>query len=120
MSLQFDAVLPMILQDPSIPSISKNVARRKSLRLKHIEKEETYMLVPPTIEEIKAQDDITLINMGEMPALPEPYEDIMTYIIVYQQAIPNKIKRQALEALKQYYLMTNQQNRQSSVVEGGM
>lgn len=120
MSLQFDAVLPMILQDPSIPSISKNVARRKSLRLKHIEKEETYMLVPPTIEEIKAQDDITLINMGEMPSLPEPYEDIMTYIIVYQQAIPNKVKRQALEALKQYYLMTNQQNRQSQVVEGGM
>lgn len=52
--LQFQAQLPIILQDPSIPAISKNYARRYSLKLMGMTRDQINVLVgSPALPEVK-------------------------------------------------------------------
>lgn len=102
------AVAPLSLQDPRIPLISKDMLRRRLYRANGLSSEEAMLYVPPSMEEIRAMDDVELINRDILPELPQPNEDLMTYLVVYQRAIPTKAKWQSIEAVKRMYSLTGQ------------
>ena len=58
----FAAKLPIILQDPAIPQISKKFALRYSLKLDGIDKEYIKILVPESYEELDANQKVTLLD----------------------------------------------------------
>lgn len=99
--LYFMSTAQLILQDPNKPQFVKDMVMRKALQIFGNTKEEAYEFVPPTREEMQAQDDVLLINNWILPEIPEPTDDLMTYLIIYQRAIPNRTKDAAIEAIKE-------------------
>jgi len=58
----FLAIFPQILQDPTIPEISKVFAKRKAYRLSGMTRDESMVLAPRSADEMKAWMDVDLIN----------------------------------------------------------
>jgi len=100
------ATAPIMLQDPTIPKISRDFLRRRILMANGLTKEEANMYIPPSIEEMKAMQDLELINRNVLPDIPDTTEDIMTYLLIYQRAIATLVKWQSIEALKMMYTLS--------------
>ena len=111
--LWFMATAPMILQDPTTPTISKAFAKRKMFKLNWIDKDEVMIMVPPSIEEMKAMEDIELLNMNEeVWDIDDMDEDHLTYIYIYKRALDTDAKRKAISARQKAYILSWQKNTQ--------
>ena len=108
--VSFMAKLPLLLQDPNIPTISKKIALRYSLKLDWMQKDYINVMVPPTTEELNAQEKIKLINNeNELWVLVDDInEDHYTYLILFEKARDNDIKQKAIENRKQAIIMSGQ------------
>lgn len=104
----FFATLPMVLQDPEAPAISRNLAKRKAFILSGVAKDEAMIYVPPTFEEMQANAHVDLINNNKLPDLPNIGEDIRTYVVIYQRAINTRAKFIAMETVKLMYMRLKQ------------
>lgn len=96
------------IQDTEIPKISKTLFKRKFYQIvQRLTKEEALKYVPQSWEEMKAWEDIKLINRGES-INPEPNEDHYTYLMVYQSAEDTKAKWASIEMRKLALIMFGQ------------
>lgn len=69
-----------------------------------IEGFDAYQYVPETPEETQARMNLELLNRDELPTMPEPGEDLQTYIDIYKQAVDTPAKQRALSELHTLYV----------------
>jgi hypothetical protein len=108
--LQFQAQLPIILQDPNTPTISKNYAKRYAFKLMGLSREQIAVLVPLTYEELDAQNKVKLINENNPLALQidEMNVDHYTYLIYFDTALDTPTKYRAIEQRKRAIIQMGQ------------
>lgn len=106
--ISFMAKLPLLLQDPNIPTISKKIALRYSLKLDWMQKDYINVMVPPTTDELSAQQKISLINNEDNDGalIDNMDEDHYTYLILFEKARENSVKQKAIENRKQAIMMS--------------
>ncbi len=101
---QLTPLLISIIQDPNKSQISRTMAQRKLLELAWIEEDEQYIYVNPSWEELDARDKLPLLNNNDpdwIPVDPEEVEaDQMTYITIFNQALPTPATKAAIQARK--------------------
>jgi len=107
--IDFFATLDLILQDPEASNISKTLAKRKAMKLSWISTDEARIYIAPSPEELQAIMDVELINRNQLPDIWSANEDHLTYIIVYQRALPTDAKYASIEARKMLYMKSWQQ-----------
>lgn len=119
----------LILQNPESSQFSKNYAMRKLFELNWTPKEETYIYVEPTNEEVIAKENLELLNRDmEIYETSSDFEvdqnilmeDHLTYIAIYQRALQTNQKQKALAVRWQLYRMSGQmqENRQRAKEQG--
>ncbi len=115
----FMATLPLILQDPSTPKISKKFAYRKAMRLNGMKRDEVYAQVPKDGDEMAADDAVQLINKGQFPSsiFDGERKDWMTYLVVVSSAVDNKVKFAVIEKIKNMIILEGER---MNVTDGGM
>lgn len=109
--LQFQAQLPIILQDPNTPQISKNYAKRYAYKLMGLNRDQIAVLVPLTYEELDAQQKVRLINANDPLALEIDEMDVdhYTYLIYFDTALDTPVKYKAIEQRKRAIILAGQQ-----------
>ena len=108
--LQFQAQLPIILQDPGTPEISKNYAKRYSYKLMGLSRDQIAVLVPYTYEELDAMMKVKLINANDPLALELDNLDVdhYTYLIYADTALDTPMKYKFIDQRKQAIIQTGQ------------
>jgi len=116
------ALLPLIQQNPSIPEISKLIYLRTILINNWIEKEVVEIYVPDTIDEVKAKEEVQLLNENELrePLIWSMEEDHLSYIITYQQALNTNAKWTAIEARWKAYKESWQAQQKQMLIQQQM
>ena len=113
-SVMFGAVMWTLLGNPNISTISKNFIMRKSLKLAWQSREEIELMVPPTPEEMNAQEQvISMLNYNIVPEITDLDEDHLTYISIYQTAKDTPAKVTAINMRQQAYIDSWQAKQQS-------
>lgn len=112
--LQFQAQLPIILQDPSTTEISKNYAKRYSYKLMWLTRDQIAVLVPYTYEELDAMMKVKLINANDPLALELDELDVdhYTYLIYADTALDTPMKYKFIEQRKRAIIQTGQNLKQ--------
>lgn len=107
--IAFQAQLPVLMADPSIPQISKTYALRYSLRLNGIPKDMIkVMTFNPT--EVSARNKLILINNNneEWAKIDSMDEDHLTYKLIFQSAIDNETKIKAIRKRDEAIIAINE------------
>ena len=116
--ISFMAKLPLILQDANIPTISKKIAMRYSLKLDWMQRDYINIMIPPTVEELNAEQKITLINNENdlWAVVDDIAEDHYTYLVLFERARDNSVKQKAIENRKQAIILSwqNQINQENN------
>ena len=88
MKLQFAAKLPMILQDPNVPKITKSIAFQYSLKLDGHSRDMQQILNPYfSPEQLDARRLVEYIDNGIYPEIENPNAELMTYYVIWQSAM---------------------------------
>ena len=100
--LFWDKTLAMYLQDPTVPDVSKNIAKRMRLRANGKTPNEINVLCPLSQYERKAYNYLNMVNMEIMPKslLDNPTEAYPTFWVYLQKAENNTTKDKVLTALQ--------------------
>lgn len=98
-----NAQLPLILQDPETPKVSKLIAKRDMYRLNGKTANQINLLVPLTPDERKAKQFISVVNQNEIPKslFSNPKIDMYTIYVYMQKAIDTPAKEKVLKSLEQ-------------------
>jgi hypothetical protein len=109
--LFWDKYLALFLQDPTIPEVSKLIAKRMLLKCNGKTANEINVLIPYTNAERKALDYLTIVNLGKVPEsiFKSPPEYLPTYWIYLQKAENGEAKEVVLSALQQALVEVPQQ-----------
>lgn len=99
----------MHLQVPTMPPISKRFLQRKAFRLQWMETDEIEIAVPYTPEEMDAKIHVLLLNKNIPIEVWSLEEDHYTYMVIYNWAMDTPAKFSAIEARKQAYIQSWQQ-----------
>ena len=99
--LFWDKTLPLFMQDPTVPEVSKDIARRMWLRANGKTPNEINVLVPLKQFERKALTYLNMVNLEIMPEsmMDNPPEAYPTFRVYLQKADNNKMKDKVLAAL---------------------
>ena len=99
----WDKYLALFLQDPDLPPVSKNRAKRMLLRCNGKLPNEINVLVPFSVDERKAMDYLSIVNLNEVPhsIMNNPAEYLQTFWVYLQKADNTKAKDVVLSALQQ-------------------
>lgn len=62
----FDNMAQIFLQDPEV---NRRYVQKKMAKLRGLKKEELDMMFPQTVDEIQAEDENVLLNMGKLPKI---------------------------------------------------
>lgn len=118
MKVQFSAKLPLILQDPNVPKITKSIAFRYSLKLDWHEREMQQLLNPYfSPEEVDARRKVAYLNEDMLPELTDPNVELMTYYVICQSAMDTSAKAKFLRRLEDWMIaMWQNQMMQSSAL----
>lgn len=109
MKIQFSAKLPLILQDPNVPKITKSIAFRYSLKLDGHGREMQQILNPYfSPEEVDARRQVWYLNAWLTPILNNPNVELMTYYVICQSAIDSPEKEKFLKRLEEWMIEMGQ------------
>lgn len=93
------------MQNPAKSEISRTMAERKLYELNDVTPDEQFIFVNPSWEELDARDKLPLLNNNDPDGVkvsPDELDaDQMTYITIFQQALPTPATKAAIEARKQ-------------------
>jgi len=107
--------LSKVLIDKDSTIASKRFYKRKLLRLSDFPKDEIEQILPPTFDELRAQEENKLLEKGKMPEI-EPYDDHYTHIITHNTVIQNKSNKSTIiahiQAHKKAYLEKKQEEKE--------
>ncbi len=93
----FTAVADYVLNNPNSTQSGKNFALRELLKVNRIPQEKINMMVKPTLEEIRAVEDLEDLNNNEdVWPIEDLNEDHRTYIIIYDRAFDTDAKWRAI------------------------
>lgn len=93
---------PFIMNDPSIPEISKKLYRRELDRLNDVPRERIYLNTPMTGDERRAIDYMYMINAKVEPkSLFRPWMDLFTYYIYISWCEDSDLKHKVLIKLEE-------------------
>lgn len=107
MKIQFNAKLPMILQDPNVPKITKSIAFRYSLKLDGHTRDMQQILNPYfSPEEVDARRMIEYINNDIEPTFKNPNVEFMTYYVIFQSAMDTPTKEIVLKRIEEAMIAT--------------
>lgn len=121
MKIQFSAKLPMILQDPNVPKITKSIAFRYSLKLDGHWREMQQLLNPYfSIEEIDARRKVAYLNENMLPELNDATVELMTYYVICQSAMDTPAKDTFLRRLEDWMIAMGQNVQVQSPALQGM
>lgn len=123
MKLEFQATLPMILSDPSVPKITKSTAFKYHLKLQGQNREMQQILNPYfSVEEIDARRKVALLNENffEWAKIDNLDQDLMTYYIIFQSALDTEAKKEALERLETAMIFTKTQQQEPNPTMQGI
>lgn len=96
------ANLPLVLQNPAIPVVSKNIYTRKLQEMSGMDKEMVMIYTPLSADEHRALAYVDMINNNIMPEnLFRPWMDLLTYWIYFNQAEDTETKDKVLGVLEQ-------------------
>jgi hypothetical protein len=100
------AVVPMFLQDPETPKLSRTYMKRKILKINWHDRDEILEEVPPYYEELMAKQWAELLdNNIDAPKITNLNEDHMTYLTIYQWCEDTDAKFKAIEIRKKALLL---------------
>lgn len=106
----FMALVPMFLQDPETPKLSKIYMKRKVLKINGHDRDEILEEVPPYYEELMAKQRAELLdNDVDAPKISNLMEDHQTYLMIYQWCEDTDAKWKAIEARKRALLASMEQ-----------
>lgn len=109
MKLQFNAKLPMILQDPNVPKITKSIAFQYSLKLDGHSREMQQILNPYfSPEQVDARRKVEYLDNNIVPEIEDPNVELMTYYVIWQSAMDTPAKTTALKNLEKGMIATMQ------------
>ena len=95
------ANLPLVLQNPAIPMISKNIYTRQLQEMSGMKKDMVMLYTPLSPDEVRALGYLDMINNKIMPqSLFRPWMDLLTYWLYFLQAEDNEIKDKVLWSLE--------------------
>lgn len=109
MKVQFAATLPLILQDPNVPKITKSIAFKYQLKLQGHGREMQQILNPYfSPEEIDARRKVALLDNNDMlgAKIDSLDVDLMTYYVIFQSAMDTQAKEVALKGLEYAMIIT--------------
>jgi len=99
--------LSKVLIDEESTTASKRFYKRRLLQLSDFPKDEIEQILPPTFDELRAQEENKLLEKGEMPEI-EPYDDHYTHIITHNTVPQNEENKSTIighiQAHKQAFL----------------
>ena len=97
-----DKYLWMVLNNPSVPDVSKRIAQRMCFRCNWKTPNEINVLVPLENDETVALGFVEMVNMWEVPhsIFSYPKEYLRTFWVYLQKAENNKAKDVVLQALR--------------------
>jgi hypothetical protein len=92
----------MVLNNPSVPDVSKRIAQRMCFRCNWKTPNEINVLVPLENDETVAMWFVEMVNMWEVPRsiFSYPKEYLRTFWVYIQKAENNKAKDVVLQALR--------------------
>lgn len=93
---------PMMMQDPSVKQVSKNLFKRNMDELAWKSREAIYRDTPYTADEFRAIQAVNVINMWQIPPnLFKEWMDYMTYRLYIWSCDDSDIKTQVLRKIEQ-------------------
>jgi hypothetical protein len=91
------AVSQTILSNPNASESQRNYVMREMMRVNGVPDEKIDMMVKPTIEEMKAKDDLDFLNKNEdIGEIKDLNEDHWVYINIYERAFDTDAKYDAI------------------------
>lgn len=116
--VSFATVAPMILQDPAMPQVSRKYTQRHMLKLHGLSREQIGVMVPPTPDEMDAQNENLLIARNEAVKI-EIGEDHLSHMVIHMTAPDTNAKRTHIQAHKMAYIQSGQQARDKQMATQG-
>lgn len=118
MKTNFLAMLPYFTEDPSKPTVVKNVALRYSLKLQWMSKEMVNLLTYDPNEE-KAKSFVHLLNADDKRGaeIDDLNEDHLTFLVIFESAIDTEAKRLAIQKRREAYIISWQASKEKEWTE---
>ena len=106
-----NATLPIILNDPDVPKISKLFAKRITYKLNWMSPNQINILCPLTPDENLAKEYVFMLNQDIMPksVFSNPNIDLFTVYLYLQKAKDSDKKSKLLSTLQQMMIEQWQQ-----------
>jgi len=102
--------MPMILENPAIPQSAKLETQRTALRLSGRNKEEIDMLIPPTPDELDAENENKILAMDKVVEI-EDTDDHMSHITIHRRNENTNQTQRHIEAHIQMYIMSGEREK---------
>jgi hypothetical protein len=100
--IAMQANLPLVLQDPTIPVVSKNIYKRKLQELSGMDRDLIRVYTPLSSDETRALAYVDMLNNDIMPEnLFRPGMDLLTYWVYFNQAEDTDAKNRVLAVLEE-------------------
>lgn len=111
-----NAQLPMILQDMSIPAVSKSIAKRYTYRINWRNEKQIMSVCPYSPDEKKANEFLEIINYWQLPLslFDNEKADFFVYYLYIQNAYENDVKYKVLHTLQEYLVASKNEDFQNN------
>lgn len=105
----FASVVPLLLQDPSTPNVSRNFIKRHLLRLNNITLEEISIMVPDSPDEMKAKmENELLVKNNNDAEVDVMREDHLSHMLIHSQTEPTPASIAHIQAHRIAYFESGQ------------
>ena len=104
-------------QDPSKPEIVRLFLQRKVARLMWMPKPEIDFIYRKTEDELKAMDEVKLLNINREIKSISWEEDQLTFLMIYERAIETDAKKEAMKKREQAYREQLKQEKQAQALQ---
>ena len=93
---EFSTFAQIVIQDPDT---NRRYINRKMGKILGMSKQEMVLMFPPTIDEMRAEDENQQINKNKLPKV-SPFDDDIIHIEIHNKALDKKAKLAHIEAHK--------------------
>lgn len=117
--MAFSQIVPLLLQDPKKPDASKNYAMRYLLKLNDLANEVIEILVPDSPGEQRAKIENELLSRNISAELMLD-DDHLSHMIIHSAAEDSEAKFAHIEAHRQAYILSGQQEKAAQMAMQAM
>jgi hypothetical protein len=118
--LQWQTIVPMIINDPTKPLASKRYAERRMARLQNVPQEEIAVIFPETPDEVRAHMENELLSRNEPVPVDVQNEDHLSHMVINSQADESDAKAAHMSKHREAYIMSGQKDQVKALEEQRM